>query len=586
MTSKETHAKDRKNEGTGNPRTRSTALSPFSISPFSLWEGMFKLATGSVAAVANAQRASIEAAMHSLELMTHSYARLWGGAPEEVLPADGRFRDEAWRENLAFDLIKQAYLITAQWMVDVADGLQDVDPDLHQRALFYTQQFADAMSPSNFALTNPEVIQETVRTGGANLVQGMQNLVADLQQGRISQVPADSFEVGKDLACTPGKVVYRNKLVELIQYTPTTEHVHAIPILVIPPWINKYYVMDLSPHNSMFKHLVDSGFTVFTISWKNPDSSLRDLEWEDYMSLGPLDGLRVVRSITGAEQVNMVGYCLGGIMLQVTLAYMAATSDQAADGLPSANTATYFATHQDFSDVGDIAVFISDPEIRFLDWLMSISGGYLDGRNMAATFSMLRANDLLWHYVINNYLLGKEPPEFDLLYWNSDGTRVPQTVHMYLLRNFFLVNNLAKPGYLQMKGVGIDVHRITTPTYAVAAIADHIVPWKGAFKIWDMVSGPMRLVLAESGHIAGIINPPAKNKRGYWINQEVEQGDRDKEVDPDAWLEGATHHKGSWWVDWIPWLEERSGQHITPPRLGNDEFPPLMDAPGTYVLER
>jgi polyhydroxyalkanoate synthase len=547
---------------------------------------MFKLATGSIAAVTNAQRASIEAAMHSLELMTNSYARLWGAPPEEVLPADKRFRDEAWRENLAFDLIKQAYLITAHWMVDVADGLRDVDPDLHQRAVFYTQQFADAMSPSNFALTNPEVIQETVRTGGANLVQGMQNLMADLQQGRISQVPADSFEVGKDLACTPGKVVYRNKLVELIQYTPTTEQVRALPILVIPPWINKYYVMDLSPHNSMFKYLVDSGFTVFTISWRNPDSSLRDLEWEDYMSLGPLEGLRVVKSITGAEQVNMVGYCLGGIMLQVTLAYMAGMSDETAVGLPSVNSATYFATHQDFGDVGDVAVFISDPEVRFLDWLMSLSGGYLDGRNMAATFNMLRANDLLWHYVINNYLLGKEPPEFDLLYWNSDGTRVPQTVHMYLLRNFFLVNNLAKPGYLKMKGVPIDVGRITTPTYTVAAIDDHIVPWRGAFKMRDMISGPMRLVLAESGHIAGIINHPAKNKRGYWINPEMGQDKGDQEIDPDAWFEGATHHKGSWWVDWIPWLEERSGQLVPSPPLGNEEFPPLLDAPGTYVLEQ
>jgi polyhydroxyalkanoate synthase len=587
VTDQETHTKDRRNEGTGGPRTRSTSpAGPFSISPFSLWEGMFKLATGSVAAVANAQRASIEAAMHSLELMTNSYARLWGRPPEEVLPADKRFRDEAWRENLAFDLIKQAYLITAHWMVDVADGLQDVDPDLHQRAVFYTQQFADAMSPSNFALTNPEVIQETVRTGGANLVQGMQNLMADLQQGRISQVPADAFEVGKDLACTPGKVVYRNKLVELIQYTPTTEQVRALPILVIPPWINKYYVMDLSPHNSMFKYLVDSGFTVFTISWKNPDSSLRDLEWEDYMSLGPLEGLRVVKSITGAEQVNMVGYCLGGIMLQVTLAYMAAMSDETAAGLPSVNSATYFATHQDFGDVGDVAVFISDPEIRFLDWLMSLSGGYLDGRNMAATFNMLRANDLLWHYVINNYLLGKEPPEFDLLYWNSDGTRVPQTVHMYLLRNFFLVNNLAKPGHLKMKGVPIDVGRITTPTYTVAAIDDHIVPWRGAFKMRDMISGPMRLVLAESGHIAGIINHPARNKRGYWVNPEIGHEKSDREIDPDAWFEGATHHKGSWWVDWIPWLEKRSGQFIPPPPLGNEEFRPLMDAPGTYVLEQ
>ncbi len=551
---------------------------------------MFKLASGSVAAMGHAQQATMEAAICTLEMMTNSYARLWGQEREEAPtePADKRFRDEAWRENLVFDMIKQAYLISAQWMVDVADGLKELDPDLHHRAVFFTRQFADALSPTNFALTNPEVIQETIRTGGANLMQGMQSLLADVQKGRISQVPEGAFEVGKDLACTPGKVVYRNPLIELIQYAPATEQVRAVPILVIPPWINKYYVMDLSPDNSMFRYLVESGFTLFTISWRNPDSSLRDLDWEDYMALGPLEALRVVRAITSAERVNMVGYCLGGIMLQVTLAYLAALGDETAGGLglSKASTATYFATHQDFSDVGDVAVFISDPEIRFLDWLMSLSGGYLDGKRMAATFNMLRANDLLWHYVVNNYLLGRQPPEFDLLYWNNDGTRVPQTVHMFLLRNFFLVNNLAKPDYLKMKGVGIDTRRITTPTYAVATIDDHIVPWKGAFKMWEMVSGPVRLVLGESGHIAGIINPPARKKRGYWINEEIEQGARDRKIDPEAWLAGATYHQGSWWVDWVPWLKERSGGLVPPPPLGNDVFPPLMDAPGTYVLEK
>ncbi len=551
----------------------------FFFSPFSIWEGMFKLATGSMAAAAHTQRASIEAAMHSLQMMTNSYARLWGQPGEDVLPSDKRFHNEAWRENLAFDLIKQAYLITAQWMVDVADGLQDLDPDIHKRAVFYTRQFADAMSPTNFAATNPEVIEETIRTGGANLVRGIQNLVGDMQQGRISQVPKDAFEVGKDLACTPGKVIFRNKLIELIQYTPATEQVRAVPILVIPPWINKYYVMDLSPDNSMFNYLVEAGFTVFTISWKNPDTSLRDLDWEDYMALGPLEGLRVIKAITGSERVNMVGYCLGGIMLQVTLAYMAAVGDSAA------NTATYFAAHQDFDDVGDVAVFISDPEVRFLDWLMSISGGYLDGRNMAATFNTLRANDLLWHYVINNYLLGKTPPDFDLLYWNNDGTRVPQTVHMFLLRNFFLVNNVAKPDYLKMKGVGIDVSRITTPSYTVAAQGDHIVPWRGAFRMRQMVSGPIRLVLAESGHIAGIINPPAHKKRGYWINAESAVTEKQPDFDPDAWFEGATHHKGSWWPDWVSWLEKQSGDLVPPPTLGSDEFPAIADAPGSYVLE-
>jgi polyhydroxyalkanoate synthase len=556
-------------------------------SPFSLWEAMYRLATGSVAAAARVQQANIDAAMRSLQLMTNSYARLWGKPNEEVLPADRRFADEAWHENLAFDLIKQAYLVTAQWMLDLAEGYKDLDPELYKRAVFYTKQFTDALSPTNFAATNPEVIQETVRTGGANLTRGMANLLEDLYQGRISQVPDDAFEVGKDLACTPGEIVYRNRLIELIQYAPATEQVYAVPLLVISPWINKYYVMDLSPDNSMFKYLVESGFTVFAISWRNPDpasepgaDTLSDLDWEDYMALGPLAALDAVKSISGSDRVNMVGYCLGGIMLQVTLAYMAATGDQ------TANSATFFATHQDFSDVGDIAVFISDPEVRYLDWLMSLSGGYLDSRNMAATFNSLRANDLLWHYVINNYLLGKTPPEFDLLYWNSDGTRVPQSVHMFLLRNFFLMNKLAEPNGVSMKGVGIDVQRITTPTYTVATREDHIVPWHGAFRMHDMVSSPIRLVLGESGHIAGIINPPAKRKRGYWVNQELVAANRDEPLDLDAWLEGATYYQGSWWVDWVPWLEERSGEQVAPPPLGNADYPPLVDAPGTYVLER
>ncbi len=322
---------------------------------------------------------------------------------------------------------------------------------------------------------------------------------------------------------TPGKIVYRNKLIELLQYTPTTPQVRAVPMLMIPPWVNKYYVMDLSPHNSLFRHLVDAGFTVFAISWKNPDSSYRDMAWDDYVTLGPLAALQVIKSITAAARVNTVGYCLGGIIQQVTLAYLAATGDA------SVNTATYFATHQDYDEVGDIAVFISDPEVRFLEFLMSASGGYLDGRNMAATFSAMRANDLLWHYWINNYLLGKEPPAFDLLYWNSDGTRAPETVHSYLLRNFFLEKKISQPGALVVKGAGIDTRRITAPTYAVAAIEDHIVPWRGMFKIHEMQTGPIKFVLGESGHIAGIINPPGPKKRGYWTNDAQTR-------DPAAWL--------------------------------------------------
>jgi polyhydroxyalkanoate synthase len=325
---------------------------------------------------------------------------------------------------------------------------------------------------------------------------------------------------------------------------------------------------------------VDAGFTLFNISWKNPDDSILHLEWDDYMEQGPLDALRVVKAITGAERVNTIGYCLGGIMQEVTLAYLAATGDEAVQemDLPEVNTATYFATHQDFTDAGDVDVFISEPEVRFLEWLMKVSGGYLDGRNMAATFNMLRANDLLWRYVVHNYLMGQQPPAFDLLYWNSDGTRVPGKVHSFLVREFFLGNKLMEPEGLHVRGVGIDTRRITVPTYAVVGNTDHIVPWRGGFKIRELLGGPVRFILGESGHISGIINHPSKNKRAYWTN------DADT-TDPDEWLAGATKHEGSWWVDWVPWLQERSGELIAPPATGSDEFPPIMDAPGSYVLE-
>ncbi len=552
------------------------------------WSETLKLANGWMAGVARTQEATLTAATRHLELMTNSYARLWGAETEDVVPADRRFRDESWRENPAFDVLKQLYLITGQWLVEMTDGLEEIHPDLHKRAKFWTQQAVDAASPSNLIATNPEVLQEIVRTGGSNLVDGFENLVADLQKGRISMVPDGAFEVGKDLAVTPGKVVYRNPLIELIQYEPSTEQVRAVPLLSIPPWINKYYVMDMRPENSMYKYLVDAGFTLFTISWKNPDASVLDLEWADYMEMGILEALRAVKAITGSERVNTIGYCLGGIVAQVTLAYLAARGEAwiAEQGLPQVGAASFFTTHQDFSDVGDVDVFLSEPEVRLLELLMDASGGYLDGKNMAATFNMLRANDLLWHYVVHNYLLGQTPPAFDLLYWNSDGTRVPGKVHSFLLREMFLANKLKEPDGIEIRGVGIDTRRITIPAYAVAGESDHIVPWRGASTIRQLMGGPVRFVLAESGHIAGVINHPDRKKRGYWVTEEIETGDRDREVDPDEWLAGATKHEGSWWVDWVPWLESHTGDLVEPPPMGGDDYPPIMDAPGTYVLER
>ncbi len=541
----------------------------------SAWEKTIEMADAWAATVGKAQQATVLAAERNLELMTSTYARLWGQPAGEVMPADSRFQDEVWRENVAFDLLKQIYLITAQWLVDMADGLEQVSPDLHKQARFWAQQYADALSPSNFAATNPEVLQEITRTGGTNLLVGMQNLLADLEKGQISMVPDGAFKVGTDLAVTPGKVVYRNPLIELIQYTPATEQVHEIPILAIPPWINKYYIMDLQPENSMYQYLVEAGFTVFTISWKNPDDSVLELEWADYMEMGPMKALEVIQEITDAESVNTLGYCLGGILQSTMLAYLAAKGEELV------NSATFFATHQDFSDAGDVDVFISGPQVRFVEWLMELSGGYLDGRNMGATFNILRANDLLWHYVVNNYLLGQKPTAFDLLFWNSDGTRVPAKVHSFLLREFFLGNKLQEPNGVALKGVDIDTRRVTTPAYAVACERDHIVPWRGASRVRQLLGGPVRFVLAESGHIAGIINHPDKKRRGYWTND----ADNAQELAPDEWLAGANKHQGSWWVDWVPWLEERSGPLVEPPSMGSDQYPPIMDAPGAYVLE-
>jgi polyhydroxyalkanoate synthase len=548
----------------------------------SAWERAAQVATGWMAGLSQMQQVSWTAAMRHLELVTYGYARLAGRPAREVMPPDARFEDQAWRESLIFDAIKQSYLVAAQWILEMTDGFEDLSPEAHKRIRFWTQQAVDAMSPANFALTNPVVLQETLRTGGMSLARGMQNLLADLQVGRLRMVPDGSFRLGTDLACTPGKVVYRNSLIELIQYTPTTERVRAVPILVIPPWINKYYVMDLRPQNSMFKFLVDSGFTLLTISWKNPSrgDAVLEMDFSDYLEHGPLDGLRVVRAVTGAPHVSLVGYCAGGILLQATLAYLAAggADTMGEDLAAEPTTATLFASHHDFADIGDLEVFISQPDVQALEWLMRASGGYLDGRNLAATFNMLRANDLLWHFVVHNYLLGKEPPAFDMLYWNGDGTRVPAPVHSFLLREFFLGNKLKEPNGISVRGVGIDVRRIATPTYAVAGSTDHIVPWRGAFQVRRSLNGPVRFVLAESGHIAGIINPPASHKRSYWTND-------NPTPDPEQWLEGATRHAGSWWGDWIPWLEERSGEQVSPP-LSSADFPPLADAPGNYVLEQ
>jgi polyhydroxyalkanoate synthase len=393
----------------------------------------------------------------------------------------------------------------------------------------------------------------------------------DIQDGQIKMTDSEAFAPGRNLALTPGQVIYRNKLMELNQYTPTTEKVYSIPLLFIPPWINKYYILDMQPKNSLIKFLVDAGFTVFVISWKNPDATMEEIGFEDYLTLGPLAAFETMKEITGSSKVNPVGYCIGGTLLSMTLPYLAAKKDK------TVNAATFLVSLQDFTEVGDTSVFIDEPQVSYIEGQMA-ERGYLDSSSMSKMFNMLRANDLIWSNVVNNYLLGKEPPAFDLLYWNADGTRMTRAAHSFYLRNTYLENNLIKPNKIVLKDVPIDLGKIHQDIYAVGTEQDHIVPWKSAWRITQLADGKVRFILGGSGHIAGVINPPNKG-RGYWVN--------DKPVkNAEQWLESAEQHTGSWWADWLEWLKPRSGEQVAPPPLGGETHPPITPAPGTYVLEK
>jgi len=511
------------------------------------------------------------------QLMTETALKFWGG-DQQVNPVvepekgDKRFSAPDWQQNAVFDALKQSYLLAATTLLKTARGIERLDEHQQHKLMFYLRQFLDAISPTNLMFTNPQVIHETISTGGQNMVKGMEHLLRDFKSGQIKMTDTDAFAPGRNLALTPGQVIYRNKLIELIQYAPTTEQVYTIPLLFIPPWINKYYILDMQPQNSFIKFLVDSGFTVFIISWKNPDASMEEITFEDYMTLGPLTALDVVKEITGSQKVNIVGYCIGGTLLAMVLSYLTALGDK------TANSATFFVSLLDFREVGDTAVFIDEPQVTYIEGQM-MERGYLDSRSMASMFNMMRANDLIWSNVVNNYLLGKEPPAFDLLYWNNDGTRMAREAHSFYLRNTYLENNLVKPGKIVLKDVPIDLKRIRQDIYAVGAQQDHIVPWKAAWQISQLVSGKVRFVLGGSGHIAGIINPPSKGKGAYWVSDKPA-------ASADEWLEGAKNQQGSWWTNWLEWLMPRSGELKEPPSLGSKVHPPITPAPGTYVLEK
>jgi polyhydroxyalkanoate synthase len=504
------------------------------------------------------------------------------GKPAEPLiepeAGDRRFRDQAWSENAVFDYIKQSYLLAAQQIQSSVGAVDGLDDDTRHRVDFYTNQFVDAMSPTNFAATNPKVIEATVETKGENLVNGMQNMLDDLERGKgklaIRMTDQDAFEVGENIAVSKGQVVYQNDLMQLLQFNPSTKQVFEKPLLIIPPWINKYYILDLRPENSFIKWATGKGHTVFVISWVNPDTKLAEKTFTDYMHEGPLDAINAIEKATGEKQVNVIGYCLGGTLLATTLAWM--TSKRKANRVASA---TFFTSLVDFTDAGDLKVFIDDAQIEMIEERMDQAGGVLDGADMASTFNMLRANDLIWSFVINNYLLGKEPMPFDLLYWNSDSTRMPKAMHTYYLRNMYQKNLLREPGGIEVDGVKIDLRKVKVPVCIVSTKDDHIAPADATYAATQLYSGPVKFILAGSGHIAGIVNPEGSEKYGYWVT-----GNRAKNPPtPQEWLEKAKQKPGSWWPEWQKWIAPNSGEKVPARKPGDGKLKPIEPTPGSYV---
>ncbi len=514
-----------------------------------------------------------------------AYLDLWGSAVkrlagEEVKPVaapdprDRRFSDPEWSSNQFFDFLKQAYLLSTQWANHMVLDAKELDAHTRQKAEFYVRQISNALSPSNFVLTNPELLRETLSSNAENLVRGMHMLTEDIdEEGNIviRQSDPKMFEVGRNLAITPGKVIFQNELMQLIQYSPSTEKVLKIPLLIVPPWINKFYVLDLTPEKSLIKWCVDQGLTVFVISWVNPDRRLADKDFDDYMREGPLAALDVIKAVTGEQQVHAAGYCVGGTLLAITLAWLAAKKDT------RIVSATFFATQVDFTHAGDLKVFVDEEQLEALEKRMA-ERGYLEGRKMANAFNMLRSNDLIWPYVINNYLRGKTPFPFDLLYWNSDATRMPAANHSFYLRNCYLNNKLTK-GEMEIGGVKLDLKKVTVPVYDLATREDHIAPAQSVFLGAKYFGGPVRYVLSGSGHIAGVVNPAAKAKYQFWTGSKPAGSLED-------WLKKATEHPGSWWPDWLAWLKGHGAEEVPARSPGGGKFKPIEDAPGSYVKVR
>lgn len=520
--------------------------------------------------------AEINLARKHLALGAYTLARLMGRERDPVaLPApdDRRFMAEDWRSSLPFDVLHQAYLINSRAFLDWVGDMSALPSANRDQMAFYARQLTSALSPSNFPATNPEVLRITWERKGMNLLEGTQQLIEDLRQNpslfNVGMTDRSAFEVGRNLATTPGKVVYQNELMQLIQYSPTTKSVARVPVLIVPPWINKYYILDLAPRNSFIQWLVDQGQTVFIISWRNPGPSLRDKSWDDYMTQGPLEAMDAVTQATGEEKMNVIGYCIGGTLLGSTLAWLEKRKQN------RLISATYLTTLLDFSDPGGIGVFINDHSIRGIERMLKRKG-YLDGRAMAFTFNLLRENELFWSFWTNNYLKGEKPKAFDLLYWNTDGTNLPAKMHSFYLREMYLNNRLVQPNSLTLAGESIDLSEITIPSFFLSARQDHIAKWKTTYKGACVHGGDVRFVLSGSGHIAGVINPPYKEKYGFWTNGSLP-------ADSDEWLAQAEHQPGSWWPNWLEWLEQYMGEPIEARIPGDGKLKAIEDAPGSYV---
>jgi polyhydroxyalkanoate synthase subunit PhaC len=539
--------------------------------------------TKTLGAVAQSYMAEPQKLMEAQNQLWASYSQLWQNSWSKVLGAevgpvasparnDKRFKDKDWQENAIFDFLKQFYLVSANWTQDVIKNADGIDEHTRRKARFYVEQIANALSPSNFPASNPEVLRATLATNGANLIEGLKNLEKDMGMPdgrlRIKQSDTTAFEIGKNIAMTPGKVVFRNDTFELIQYAPAVKRAYEIPLLIVPPWINKFYILDLNPKKSFVRWATEQGLTVFVVSWVNADERQGRKTFSDYMREGFLEAVQAVQDATGAAKINVIGYCIGGTLVASALGYMAAKQDD------RINSATFFTTQVDFEKAGDLLVYVDDEQVKWIEERME-EKGYLAGSRMADAFNLLRSNDLIWSYVINNYLLGKEPMPFDLLYWNSDSTQMPAGVHSFYLRECYMANKLSQ-GKMLLDGVHIDLKKVKIPVYNLAARDDHIAPLPSVFRLGQFMGGETKLVVSGSGHIAGVINPPEARKYHYWTNEQRHENLAD-------WLKTAREHPGSWWPDWADWITARSGDKVSAPEPGDGKLEVLEDAPGSYV---